>query len=228
MHIQNKNDKKESPLIEPVNQGGRAIAPGEVEAVLMEHEAVRQVVVFGVPHKRLGEVVAAAIIFKPGKRASESQLKTFALERLDSFKVPCQVVFVYEIPKAPTGEIQRSLLHERFSQLLMPGYVPPESESEFRITVAWSELLGIEQVGRFDNFYIKGGDSLLAEQALAKINGRMGSKVTPMQFFLNPTPSELGYVIDKTRPKADTKEFNELLSEIESLSEDDLLKHLDT
>jgi oxalate---CoA ligase len=98
---------------ELINRGGEKVSPLEVEAVLMEHPAVAQVVVFGVPHPKLGEEVAAAVVLREGKTATERELKELASGRLASFKVPRTVVMVPEIPKGPTGKLQRLGLAER-------------------------------------------------------------------------------------------------------------------
>lgn len=210
-----------------IKQGNQKISPQEIETLLMNHESVEQAAVFGVPHQRLGQVAVAAVVFKEDKKASESDLKSFALDRLEEYKAPRHVVFAYELPKEEDGSLLREKLHEQLSELITPGFVPPETETESRLAAIWAEMLEVEQVGRFDNFFIKGGDSSLAEQTLSRINKDLNTKLTQRQFFLNPSPSELGYIIDKSRPKANTAEFGELLSEIDSLSEDDLLKHLE-
>jgi acyl-CoA synthetase (AMP-forming)/AMP-acid ligase II len=73
----------------------------------MDHPAVAQVVTFGMPHVMLGEDVAAAVVLKEGQDVSEKELRVFALQRLADFKVPRKVIFLSEIPKGPTGKIQR-------------------------------------------------------------------------------------------------------------------------
>ncbi|HFA60175.1 MAG TPA: AMP-dependent synthetase [Rhodospirillales bacterium] len=100
-------------LKEMINRGGEKIAPLEVDTVLMDHPAVRQVVTFALPHPKLGEEVAAAVVLREGAEADERELRAFAAERLADFKVPRRIVFVAEIPKGPTGKLQRIGLAER-------------------------------------------------------------------------------------------------------------------
>src|SRR5208337_198980 len=100
-------------LKELINRGGEKIAPREVDEVLLAHPAVAQSVAFGVPHARLGEDVAAAVVLRPGALATERDLREFALERLAAHKVPGQVLIVDQIPKGPTGKLQRIGLHEK-------------------------------------------------------------------------------------------------------------------
>ncbi|HET7412885.1 MAG TPA: acyl--CoA ligase [Pararhizobium sp.] len=94
-------------LKEIINRGGEKISPREVDEVLLDHPAVEQVVTFAMPHNMLGEDVAAAIVFREGKSANESDLRSFAAERLADFKVPRKLVFLDEIPKGATGKLQR-------------------------------------------------------------------------------------------------------------------------
>jgi acyl-CoA synthetase (AMP-forming)/AMP-acid ligase II len=100
-------------LKEIINRGGEKVAPLEVDNVLTAHPAVAQALTFAMPHTRLGEEVAAAIVLKEGHNASESEIRAFAAERLADFKVPRKLVFLAEIPKGATGKLQRIGLAER-------------------------------------------------------------------------------------------------------------------
>ena len=94
-------------LKEIINRGGEKVAPLEVDDALMQHPAVRQVCTFATPHAKLGEDVAAAVVLAEDATATERDLRRFVGERLADFKTPRRIVFVDEIPKGPTGKIQR-------------------------------------------------------------------------------------------------------------------------
>jgi acyl-CoA synthetase (AMP-forming)/AMP-acid ligase II len=94
-------------LKEIINRGGEKVSPREVDEVLMDHPAVAQVVTFGMPHDKLGEEVAAAVVLREGQELSEQALRQFAATRLADFKVPRKVLFMAEIPKGATGKLQR-------------------------------------------------------------------------------------------------------------------------
>ena len=100
-------------LKEIINRGGEKISPREVDDVLMDHPAVQQVVTFAMPHKSLGEDVAAAIVLREDGEATEREIQTFASDRLAAFKVPRKVLFIDEIPKGATGKLQRIGLAEK-------------------------------------------------------------------------------------------------------------------
>lgn len=100
-------------LKEIINRGGEKISPREVDDVLMDHPAVQQVVTFAVPHKSLGEDIAAAVVLREGQPADEASIRSFASERLATFKVPRKVLILDEIPKGATGKLQRIGLAEK-------------------------------------------------------------------------------------------------------------------
>jgi acyl-CoA synthetase (AMP-forming)/AMP-acid ligase II len=100
-------------LKEIINRGGEKVSPLEVDAVLMDHPAVQQVVTFAMPHDKLGEEVAAAVVLREGLSVDEAGLRAFAGERLAGFKVPRRIVFLPEIPKGATGKLQRIGLSAR-------------------------------------------------------------------------------------------------------------------
>ena len=100
-------------LKEIINRGGEKISPLEVDEVLMRHPAIAQAVTFGMPHDKLGEEVAAAVVLAKGESITEREVRDFAAEHLTDFKVPRKVVFLEEIPQGPTGKMQRIGLAER-------------------------------------------------------------------------------------------------------------------
>ena len=94
-------------LKEIINRGGEKVAPLEIDETLMAHPAVEQAVAFAMPHDKLGEEVAAAVVLREGHTASEPELRQFASQRLADFKVPRHIVIVTEIPKGATGKLMR-------------------------------------------------------------------------------------------------------------------------
>ena len=134
-------------LKEIINRGGEKVSPREVDEVLMDHPAVQQAVTFAMPHAKLGEEVAAAVVVREGAplsgtaergdgradaaadRAAErvdaervaADVRAFAASRLAGFKVPRKVVVLDEIPKGPTGKLRRIGLAELLGLGVAPG-----------------------------------------------------------------------------------------------------------
>lgn len=94
-------------LKELINRGGEKIAPLELDAALLAHQAVKEAVVFGVPDEKYGQVVQAAVVLKDGQHSSEKELKHFMSEKVAKFKVPDIIYIVEALPKTATGKIQR-------------------------------------------------------------------------------------------------------------------------
>jgi long-chain acyl-CoA synthetase len=94
-------DRKKDLII----RGGYNVYPRELEEVLYEHPAVREVAIIGVPHESLGEEVAAAVALKPGAEALPEELRDYMKQRVAAYKYPRLVWFVDELPKGPTGKI---------------------------------------------------------------------------------------------------------------------------
>jgi long-chain acyl-CoA synthetase len=92
-------------LKELIIRGGYNVYPREVEEVLYEHPAVREVAVVGVPHPELGEEVAAAVALKDGAAVDEESLRDFVKARVAAYKYPRRISFFDELPKGPSGKI---------------------------------------------------------------------------------------------------------------------------
>jgi len=94
-------------LKEIINRGGEKISPREIDEVLMAHPAVLQAITFALPHDKLGEDVAAAVVLREGQQATERELRHFVIARVATFKVPRKILLLTEIPKGATGKLQR-------------------------------------------------------------------------------------------------------------------------
>jgi oxalate---CoA ligase len=100
-------------LKEIINRGGEKVSPREIDEALMDHPAVLQVVTFAVPHDKLGEDVAAAVVLREGATATEQELRSFLSQRLAAFKTPRKILFLPEIPTGATGKLQRNGLAQK-------------------------------------------------------------------------------------------------------------------
>ncbi len=94
-------------LKEIIIRGGEKISPREVDEIIMDHPAVSQCVTFAMPHDKLGEEVAAAVVLREGESADEKTLRGFIAQHLAPFKVPARIMILDEIPKGATGKLQR-------------------------------------------------------------------------------------------------------------------------
>jgi fatty-acyl-CoA synthase len=105
--------------------GGENVDPVEVEAFLLQHPAIDQVKIVGVPDARLGEVGTACIVLNPGASVTATELFEFCRGRLASFKIPRHVVLVKEFPMTSSGKVQKVRLRQvAIEELRLDDAVP--------------------------------------------------------------------------------------------------------
>jgi len=204
-------------LKEIINRGGEKISPREIDEVLLGHPAVTQAVAFALPDADLGEDVAAAVVLRD-PTVTERELRQYASLRLAPFKVPRRIAIVEEIPKGPTGKIQRIGLAERLGLSAAPApaaavsdaTAAPNSAVETLLATMWSEVLGLPSVSVQARFLDLGGDSILATQLVSRLRQAFHVNLTLLDFFDAPTITEQALIIETL-----------LLDQIEGLSDEE-------
>ena len=99
-------------LKEIIIKGGENIAPREIDEALYQHTAVLEAAAFPIPDRRYGQEILACVSLKPGCDCSADELRALCVEKLGEFKAPKSISFMDELPKGPSGKIQRRLLAE--------------------------------------------------------------------------------------------------------------------
>jgi long-chain acyl-CoA synthetase len=100
---------------EMIVSGGENVYSGEVEAAIYEIPEVKEVAVFGIPDEKWGELVAAAVVLRPGTNLSAEELKQYCKTRIASYKVPRHIEFMTEeLPKSGSGKILKKILREKY------------------------------------------------------------------------------------------------------------------
>lgn len=94
--------------------GGFNVYPAEVEGVLLQHPAITETAVIGIPDDRMGEVALAFVIVRPNETIDEKTLIVWLRERIANFKVPRQILFVEELPRNSLGKVLKNELRARF------------------------------------------------------------------------------------------------------------------
>ncbi len=183
-------------LKEMINRGGEKIAPREIDEALVEHEAIAQAITFAVPHPTLGEDIAAAVVLQNGMNASEAELRAYLLGRIAEFKIPSRFVFVDDIPKGPTGKLQRIGLAKTLATKLVEPFRPPTTPVESSLAQIWQEVLHVDRIGAADNFFMLGGDSLSTARVLARVNRRFAIHLTLRQAFESPKLEDLAVQVE--------------------------------
>ncbi len=100
---------------ELIIKGGENIAPREIDEVLLRHPAVLDAAAVGVPDRHYGQEIMACVIRRAGQSCTEEELRAFCLEHLGRFKTPKAIRFVDELPRGPSGKVQRLKLLDRIA-----------------------------------------------------------------------------------------------------------------
>ena len=173
---------------------GFRVEPGEIETVLARHPDVRQAAVVPEPDER-GELRLVAYLATSADPSVED-LQAFLAESLPEYMVPSAFATLESMPFTPSGKIDRRALAELASVETRreAEYVAPRDEVEEQIASIWAQLLGVERVGVFDDFFALGGHSLLATQAIMRIRREHGN--IPLRALLAaPTVAALAEVV---------------------------------
>ncbi|HZO06553.1 MAG TPA: fatty-acid--CoA ligase, partial [Solirubrobacterales bacterium] len=97
---------------EMIKTGGFSVDPVEVENAILDREEVAEAAVLGAASERWGEEVVAIVVVRPGAELDEAALLAACKQRIASYKVPKRVLTVAELPKNPTGKVERGALRE--------------------------------------------------------------------------------------------------------------------
>jgi len=150
---------------------GLRIELGEIEACIAEHPEVKEVVVIA---RRSGETNDYLAAYVVAEETSEGQLndllmwQAFLLTKLPDYMIPTFVTVLAQMPVTNNGKIDRSALPEPKSS--GHAFVTPATPTEHKVALLWQDLLGVEAVGRTDNFFALGGHSLLITRLVNQIN----------------------------------------------------------
>ncbi|WP_279609035.1 non-ribosomal peptide synthetase [Burkholderia gladioli] len=179
---------------EQVKVRGFRVEPGEIEAQLATHEAVREAIVIARQDPAgNARLLAYVSLLDAAPRAELVRgLREHLAARLPEYMVPAAFVVLDALPLTRNGKVDRRALPEPDDEAFVQAqYEAPQGETEQTIAALWAELLGVERVGRHDNFFALGGHSLLATRMLARLRESFGHDVSIRTLFEAPTVSQL-------------------------------------
>jgi len=188
-------------LKEIINRGGEKISPREIDEVLLGHPSVTQALAFSIPDKLLGEDVAAIVVLKD-TTPTERDLRHYSSEHLAHFKVPKRIIITDEIPKGPTGKLQRIGLAEKLGLDRLHDAteskesIAPSTPVEITLAELWCDVLGLTEVDVNQHFLNLGGDSLLAGLLVGRIHQLLEINLTLIDFFDAPTIADQAKIVE--------------------------------
>ncbi|MET0398352.1 MAG: amino acid adenylation domain-containing protein [Longimicrobiaceae bacterium] len=207
---------------------GVRVEPGEVEAALRAHPAVREVVV--APRADAsGErrLVAWLVAAAPGGAPAPAELRGWARERVPEHMVPAAFVAVEALPLTSTGKVDRLALPDP-EPAEARGYAAPRGVIEEMLAGIFAEVLKLERVGIHDDFFALGGHSLLATQVVARVRTAMGVDLPLRALFEAPSVAELAERALAAAPAAvvDDLQVDEEMAKLAALSDEEVMRLL--
>lgn len=193
---------------------GYRIELGEIEAVLSQHQSVRQAVVLVREDQPGDRRLVAYVVPHPAQTPSASELRHFLKERLPEYMIPA-VVVLKTLPLTANGKVNRRLLPapDQTRPELAATFVAPCTPLEEAIAEIWTNLLNLEQIGIYDNFFDLGGHSLLLTQLLAKVRDAFQVELPLRSLFAVPTIAGLAASIEtalRTKPAGAIADDNKI------------------
>ncbi|MEU2101423.1 non-ribosomal peptide synthase/polyketide synthase [Nocardia sp. NPDC019255] len=174
---------------------GLRVEPGEIEAVLARVDGVDRAVVVARDDAGVGaQLVAYVVAARPGAVRTE-RLRAAAAEALPGYMAPAAYVLLDTLPVNASGKLDRAALPA--PSRASTGYTAPATPVERAIARVFAEVLGNKLVGRDDDFFALGGNSLVATQVAARLSADLNCPLGVRDVFAACTVAELAGVVER-------------------------------
>ena len=201
---------------ELIIKGGMNIAPRQIDEALESHPAVLEAAAVGVSDHYFGEDIVAFVVLRDDVHAGVPELLEVCERHLGKFKTPSKIHIVDELPKGPSGKMQRLRVAEKYKDLMhsvdsasrsldakngrqrLPiGFEAPGAVVEELVALTWGDVLKCTAVGPRDNFFGLGGHSLAAIETLFRVQKQFSVGLSLNEFFSNPTVAQQAALISE-------------------------------
>ncbi|HEX9454735.1 MAG TPA: phosphopantetheine-binding protein, partial [Candidatus Binatia bacterium] len=213
-----------------LNVRGYRVEAGEIEAVLLAQENVKEALVAtagnsnGAAHDRL---VAYIVVFAKPFPARET-LRNAAAQKLPAHMVPSDFVFLDSLPLTANGKVDRLALPapDRSRAELAVAYAAPRSDAEELLAKIWAEVLAIELVGIDDNFFDLGGDSLAASRVISRVIQSFKLVLPVKALYDAPTVARMAQFVKHHADRADDAALEQTLRQVETMTEEEAERYV--
>ena len=184
-------------LDDQVKIRGFRIEIGEVEEALAGHPEVRACVVSARKEESGDKRLVGYIVTRGSARPSGVELRDFLKRTLPDHMVPSAFVFLDALPMTPNGKIDRKALPSPEPSSASGGdsFVAPRNPIEEMLSRIWAQVLGLDRVGIYDNFFDLGGHSLLATRLIVRVRDGFSVELPLSTLFQSPTVAEFAQVL---------------------------------
>ncbi|MER6844293.1 amino acid adenylation domain-containing protein [Streptomyces platensis] len=184
-----------------VKIGGFRVELGEVEAALARHPDIAAAAAVMRPDANGVGRLVGHLVPRAGRTPDIAAVRAHASALLPAPAVPSALYLLPELPMTPAGTVDRRMLPAPAEPLdATTSYEAPQEGAEAVLADIWAEVLGLERVGRSDNFFALGGDSVMSIRVISRMRALLGVAVSPRQLFDTPTVAGLAQQLDGTVP----------------------------
>jgi acyl carrier protein len=196
-----------------VKMRGIRIEPAEIEAILKDHENVREAVVIVREDTPGNQRLVAYVVL----RQPDNNLRAFVKARVPDYMVPATFVVLEKLPLTPNGKVDHAALPVPNDFDSGKEFVAARTTMEETLAQIWKEILGVARVGVHDNFFELG--SLLATQVVSRVRKTLKVDLPLRAIFDSPTVAELATTVESmTQEPDDAEKLAELLKQMDQLS----------
>jgi amino acid adenylation domain-containing protein len=202
---------------------------GEVEAVLKLHPDVREIAIIASKDRSDNTRLTAYVVPHSYPPPTINGLREFLKQRVPDYMIPAAFVILEKLPVMSTGKVDRRALPDPGTSRpkLDTPYVVSRTQDEEELARIWAEVLSVNQVGIYDNFFDLGGHSLAATRVVSQVIKKFQLEVPLQSLFQSPTIAEMAAVILKHRgQRLGEKELERMLGELEALSDEEVQRRL--
>ena len=176
---------------------GFRIELGEIESLLSLHPTVQDAVVMVREDVAGDQRLVAYLVVKPDSSLSISNLRSFLQEKLPEYMIPTAFVPLEKLPLTSNGKVNRKILPapDQLNTEVKESFITPRNSLEEQLTNIWAEVLKIEKVGIYNNFFSLGGHSLLVTQLISRMRDDIGVELVIQDVFNYPTVADLAVIV---------------------------------
>jgi acyl carrier protein len=181
---------------------GYRIEPGEIATRLAEHPLVREAVVVACEDTPGDKRLVAYYTTSASSESEDSirlteQLRSHLSARLPEYMVPAGYVRLEKLPLTPNGKLdRRALTAPEADAYFTHPYETPQGVIEQKLAEIWSEVFGLDRIGRYDNFFELGGHSLLAVRMISRVRRALSVELAIRDIFTHPVLADFACTLE--------------------------------
>lgn len=220
LEFRGRNDRQ-------VKVRGHRIELSEIEIAMTSHASVAEAAAIAVDQESQHARLVAYYVTQPGHELSADELQQHLAIQLPHYMVPASLVPLSELPRTDNGKLDRAALPRTATTAVV---APPETPLQQQLADWCCALLRIDEIGIHDNFFERGGQSLLAMQLVVRVREQTGVELPMRAFYERPTVADWATLITSVQLENTTADESqaelELLAQLESMSDEEAVAYL--